>query len=67
VPEEDEVWMHGVPVVTAKKALEEVALAGMGANELRRVANEAARRGLVGRGELEVVRRVLRPVGGLGR
>jgi predicted transcriptional regulator of viral defense system len=67
VAEEERVWIGAVPAKTALGALEDVAHAGMEPNELRRVANEAAKRGLVKRGELDVVRRALRLVGGLGR
>jgi hypothetical protein len=63
----DRVVVGSVPVTTPRKALEDVALAGMEASALREVTNEASRRGLVGRGELDVVRKVLKPVGGLGR
>jgi len=65
---EGESTRHGaIPVVSVRRALEEVALAGMDPKELRRVTNEASKKGLVARDELDVVRRVLRPVGGLGR
>ncbi|HUH03951.1 MAG TPA: type IV toxin-antitoxin system AbiEi family antitoxin domain-containing protein, partial [Kofleriaceae bacterium] len=65
VPHDDRVWFASVPATSARRTLEDCAMAGVSPELLRESAQQALRRGLVVSDDLAEVARALAPFGGL--
>lgn len=65
VPPEDRSWFGPVPATSVRRTLNDSAKEGLSPELLRQAAQQALRRGLVGRSELSGVEIALKPFGGL--
>lgn len=65
VSPDERVWFGPVPVTSPRRTLDDCAKAFVAPDLLRQAAQQAVRRGLVVRGDLEGVERALAPFGGL--
>lgn len=65
VAPEERAWFGSVPATGAQRSLNDCAREGLAPDLLRQAAQQALRRGLVGRDELGDVEQALRPFGGL--
>jgi predicted transcriptional regulator of viral defense system len=65
VPTVDRAWLGAVPLTSARRTLNDCALAGLSPDLLRQAAQQALRRGLVTRSELHEVEKALNPFGGI--
>lgn len=65
VPDRDRAWIGAIPITSAARTLEDLARAGLSPELLQQAAQQALRRGLTTRDEIEEVHRVLAPFGGL--
>lgn len=66
VPPDDRAWFGPVPITSARRSLSDCAEAGLSPELLRQAAQQALRRGIVGRADLGPVDLALGPFGGLG-
>lgn len=65
VPEADRGWFGAVPITTPRRTLNDCAASGLSPDLLRQAAEQALRRGLAARAELDAVSAALAPFGGL--
>lgn len=65
VPTDDRAWVGAVPATNVRRSLNDCARAGISPELLRQAAQQALRRGLVTKAELDDVEEALRPFGGL--
>lgn len=65
VPQEDRAWLGAVPTTNARRTLNDCARAGCSPELLRHGAQQALRRGLVRRDELDAVAIALQAFGGI--
>jgi predicted transcriptional regulator of viral defense system len=65
VPAEDRTWFGAVPITSPRRSLNDCASSGLSPDLLRQAAQQALRRGLVTRPELDEVEAALKPFGGL--
>jgi len=65
VPPEDRAWFGAVPTTGARRSLNDCASAGLSPELLRQGAQQALRRGIVTKAELDLVEAALEPFGGL--
>jgi predicted transcriptional regulator of viral defense system len=65
VPRKDRAWFGPVPVTSPSRTLSDCAMEPISPELLRQAAQQAVRRGLVGKGDLREVERALEPFGGL--
>lgn len=65
VPQNERAWFGAVPTTSARRSLNDCALAGLSPELLRQAAQQALRRGLVTKRELVDVEAALTPFGGL--
>jgi len=65
VAKSDRSWFGAVPATSVSRTLADCARDGLSPDLLRQAAREALERGLVGKHELDEVRRALRGLGGL--
>lgn len=65
VPPSDRAWFGAVPLTTPRRTLNDCAQSGLSPEQLRLAAQQALRRGLVGRNELQAVETALAPFGGI--
>ena len=65
VPVEEREWFGPVPATNAQRTLNDCARAQLSPEQLRQAAEQALRRGLVSRSELDAVAAALEPFGGL--
>jgi len=65
VPTADRTWLGSVPLTSARRTLNDCALAGLSPDLLRQAAQQALGRGLVTRSELYEVEKALKPFGGI--
>jgi predicted transcriptional regulator of viral defense system len=65
VPPADRAWFGPVPATSARRSLNDCARHGVSPDLLRQAAQQALRRGLVTRGEIDDVEHALKPFGGL--
>lgn len=66
VPSDDRAWFGAVPTTNPRRTLNDCALEDLPPDLLRQAAQQAVRRGLVTRAELDRVEEALRIFGGLG-
>jgi predicted transcriptional regulator of viral defense system len=65
VQPDERAWVGAVPVTSTRRTLNDCALAGLSPDLLRQAAQQALRRGLVSKSELEEVKKALKPFGGI--
>jgi predicted transcriptional regulator of viral defense system len=64
VPPEDRTWFGAVPTTSPRRSLNDSAREGLSPDLLRQAAQQALRRGLVTKAELDDVEEALKPFGG---
>jgi predicted transcriptional regulator of viral defense system len=65
VPPEEQTWIGAEPITNPQRTLNDCADAALSPDLLRQATQQAIRRGLVKRDEIELVSEVLKPFGGI--